>query len=109
MSRESASGSGSMVAIMRESARESTGVMGAVMSALWQTSAVGEGEADATGWEIETTWKRAAGVRTAGVGTTGSRVVFGWGSEDGCGGHGGDEEGEQGREMHFDYWVLGFC
>ena len=64
------------------------------MSALWHTSAAGEGEADATGWEFKTAWERAGGVRTAGVWTTGVRVGFGWGSEDGCGGHGGDEEGE---------------
>ena len=75
--------------VMRESPRESTSVMGVVTSALWETSAVGEREADATGWEFETTWERAAGMRATGVG-----VSFGWRSEDGCGCHCGDEEGE---------------
>ena len=79
---------------MRESTRESTSVMRVVTSALWEPSAAGEGEADATGWEFEPTWERATGMRTAGVGTTGTRVVFGWGGEDGCGCQCGDEQGE---------------
>ena len=30
-------------------------------------------------------------------------VFFGWSSKDGCRSQGGDEEGEEGREMHAGY------
>ena len=98
---------------MRTMFGESTGVMGATLA----LGAGGEGEVDA-GWKVA--WNRESGFgkgeadagwefgeSESGAGSTWTSV-FSWSSEDGCRCHGGDEEGEQGREMHsgYGFWLI---
>lgn len=101
---------GESTGVMGVTLGESTGVMGATLAlgaggegevAGWKVawngeSGFGKGEADA-GWKL--------GESESGVGSSWTSV-FSWSSEDGCRCHGGDEEGEQGREMHSGYGFL---